>query len=70
MAIVVFCPGCRVRLTLGDDRAGTTFGCPKCKTPISLPRAAAADTAAVRADRARGRPSWRTGGRLRRHLPP
>lgn len=37
MAIVVVCPGCKVRLTLGDDRAGTTLPCPKCGTIISVP---------------------------------
>ena len=37
MAIVVFCPGCKTRLTLGDDRAGETFECPRCDKPISVP---------------------------------
>ena len=37
MAIVVLCPSCSVRLTLGDDRAGTTFECPKCNNPMSVP---------------------------------
>ncbi len=37
MPIVLLCPGCKTRLTVGDDRAGTTFGCPRCATPISVP---------------------------------
>ncbi len=37
MAIVVLCPSCSIRLTLGDDRAGTTFECPKCNNPMSVP---------------------------------
>lgn len=39
MAIVVVCPGCSVRLTLGDDRAGTTLECPKCDSPMRVPGA-------------------------------
>jgi uncharacterized membrane protein YgcG len=37
MAIVVHCPQCSVRLTLCDDRMGTTFECPKCEQPITIP---------------------------------
>lgn len=36
MAIVVICPSCKVRLTLGDDRAGTIFSCPRCAAAISV----------------------------------
>lgn len=39
MPIVILCPtaDCRVRLTIGDERAGSTFECPRCRTPISVP---------------------------------
>jgi ribosomal protein L37E len=37
MAIVVLCPHCRTRLTLGDDRAGETFDCPRCGKAITVP---------------------------------
>lgn len=37
MAIVLLCPKCAVRLTLDDDRGGTTFECPKCATAITVP---------------------------------
>ena len=37
MPITLFCPGCRTRITLGDDRAGTAVACPKCATAISVP---------------------------------
>lgn len=37
MSIIVHCPSCRIRLTLGDDRKGQTFGCPKCSTTITAP---------------------------------
>jgi hypothetical protein len=37
MAIVVLCSGCKTRLTLGDDRAGTTFNCPRCDGLIGVP---------------------------------
>ena len=40
VAITLLCPGCKTRLTLGDDRAGTTLPCPKCGTAISAPVAA------------------------------
>ncbi|HEV3385104.1 MAG TPA: NINE protein [Gemmata sp.] len=37
MAIILICPGCSARLTLDDDRAGSTFDCPTCGTKISVP---------------------------------
>jgi DNA-directed RNA polymerase subunit RPC12/RpoP len=37
MAFVVICPGCAIRLTLGDDRAGTTLACPNCESSITVP---------------------------------
>ena len=37
MSIVVLCPDCNTRLTLDDDRAGTTFECPKCYNPMTIP---------------------------------
>jgi hypothetical protein len=37
MAIIIVCPGCKTRLTLGDDRAGETFECPKCPEMITVP---------------------------------
>jgi hypothetical protein len=37
MAIVVLCPKCSVKLTLGDDRSGGTMECPRCSTPITIP---------------------------------
>lgn len=37
MAIVILCPGCTVRLTLTDDRAGTSLNCPKCGSIIAVP---------------------------------
>lgn len=40
MAIIAFCSKCNVRLTLGDDRAGDVFECPRCETPIRVPGAA------------------------------
>lgn len=39
MPIVVLCPGCKTRLTVGDDRAGTSLGCPRCATAIRVPAA-------------------------------
>ena len=43
MSIVVYCPNqeCLVKLTLGDDRAGDIFNCPKCeigriRVPVAL----------------------------------
>ena len=37
MAFVIICPGCATRLTLGDDRAGTTLACPNCESFIQVP---------------------------------
>lgn len=37
MPIVILCPKCKTRLTLGDDRAGTTLECPRCDGPLSIP---------------------------------
>lgn len=37
MAVVVSCPHCHTRLTLGDDRVGTTLECPRCDRPITIP---------------------------------
>lgn len=37
MSLAVLCPKCSVKLTLGDDRAGETFECPRCGTAISIP---------------------------------
>lgn len=39
MALTIVCPDshCATRLTLDDDRAGTTFTCPRCGTAISVP---------------------------------
>jgi hypothetical protein len=37
MAITITCPSCSIRLTLDDDRAGTTFECPKCYEALTLP---------------------------------
>lgn len=37
MAIVVCCPACKVRLTMGDDRAGDRIDCPNCDSPIRIP---------------------------------
>ncbi|MBN9121687.1 MAG: hypothetical protein J0I06_21535, partial [Planctomycetes bacterium] len=37
MAIVVVCPDCRTRITLGDDRAGETLECPRCDVPFPVP---------------------------------
>ncbi len=37
MPIIIFCPGCNTRLTLGDDRAGETIECPRCDAAITIP---------------------------------
>jgi hypothetical protein len=39
MAIVAVCSGCNVRLTLGDERAGEAFECPRCDAIIKIPSA-------------------------------
>lgn len=40
MAIVVVCAKCTIRLTLGDDRAGTAMICPRCAATFTVPQAA------------------------------
>lgn len=40
MAIVIHCPACRTKLTVGDDRAGETFECPRCDEIVKIPRSA------------------------------
>jgi hypothetical protein len=37
MSLVIFCPSCKTRLTLGDDRAGQEIECPSCDQSIRLP---------------------------------
>lgn len=37
MAITVVCPSCTTRITIGDDRSGTTFNCPRCSAAINVP---------------------------------
>ena len=37
MPIQVTCPGCHARFTVGDQHAGKTGACPKCKAPINIP---------------------------------
>lgn len=37
MPLSVLCPGCLIRLTVGEDHAGTSFACPKCGIAISVP---------------------------------
>ena len=39
MPIVHYCPHCRVRLTFGEERAGTTFDCPRCNAVVRVPHA-------------------------------
>jgi len=36
MSIVVYCPGCKTRLTVGDDRAHDQFECPNCDELIRV----------------------------------
>lgn len=38
MAIQVTCPGCRTRFKVGEQHAGKQGACPKCKTPIRIPK--------------------------------
>jgi len=40
MPIPVICPGCKARFTVGDQFAGRTGPCPKCKAPITIPKPA------------------------------
>jgi hypothetical protein len=37
MPIHVICPKCHARFTVGDQHAGKTGPCPKCKGPIKIP---------------------------------
>jgi hypothetical protein len=37
MPIHVICPGCHARFKVGDQHAGKTGACPKCKGPIQIP---------------------------------
>jgi hypothetical protein len=37
MAIPVTCPGCLTKFNVGDQHAGKTGACPKCKGPIQIP---------------------------------
>lgn len=37
MSIVLLCPSCGTRLTMGDDRAGETIDCPRCDSSITVP---------------------------------
>jgi hypothetical protein len=39
MPIHVICPGCHARFKVGDQHAGKTGACPKCKGPIQIPKA-------------------------------
>ena len=37
MPIQVICPGCHTRFNVGDQHAGKTGACPKCKGSIQIP---------------------------------
>jgi hypothetical protein len=37
MPIPVTCPGCLTKFTVGDQHAGKSGACPKCKGPIQIP---------------------------------
>ena len=39
MPIQVICPGCHTRFKVGDQHAGKSGACPKCKGPIEIPKA-------------------------------
>ena len=39
MPIHVICPGCHTRFSVGDQHAGKSGACPKCKGPIQIPTA-------------------------------
>lgn len=39
MPISVICPKCHTRFKVGDQHAGKTGPCPKCKNPIKIPEA-------------------------------
>jgi len=38
MPINVICPGCRARFRVSDKFAGQSGACPKCKSPIKIPK--------------------------------
>lgn len=38
MSILVVCPGCRKRFSVGDQFAGRSGPCPQCKTIINIPK--------------------------------
>lgn len=38
MPIRVICPGCHTRFQVGDEHAGKSGACPKCKGPIEIPK--------------------------------
>ncbi|NOY42962.1 MAG: hypothetical protein GXP26_14145 [Planctomycetes bacterium] len=40
MPIQVICPGCHTRFNVGDQHAGKSGACPKCKGPIQIPNPA------------------------------
>jgi hypothetical protein len=42
MPINVICPGCHARFTVGDQHAGKSGACPKCKGKITIPAASEA----------------------------
>lgn len=44
MPIPVICAGCKTRFTVSEQFAGRTGPCPKCKAPITVPKAAASVT--------------------------
>jgi WD40 repeat protein/tetratricopeptide (TPR) repeat protein len=37
MGILATCPGCKINLTLNDDRGGTMMNCPTCAASIKVP---------------------------------
>ena len=39
MPIQVTCPGCHTRFSVGDQHAGKSGACPKCKGSIQIPEA-------------------------------
>jgi hypothetical protein len=39
MAINVTCPGCMARFSVANEHGGKTGPCPKCKKPITIPKA-------------------------------
>jgi len=47
MPILVVCPSCKTSFKVSDQFAGKQGPCPKCKTPIRIPKAEAASPAAA-----------------------